>query len=82
MDVRPTGVLKVRVRFHDVDGSLGLAKSSEETIRFASEFVPRGRLQLDNSEVGVTSSGIIFTHMFDTHDKTHGREIADAEFLS
>jgi len=82
MDMRLMGGLKDRVRFHDVDGIFGLAKSSEETIRFASEFVLRGRLQLDNSEVGVAPSGVIFTRVFDTHFKKHGREIADTEFLS
>jgi len=42
MYVRPASGLKVRVRTHDVDSNLRLAKYSEETIRFAINFVPRG----------------------------------------
>jgi len=32
--------------------------------------------------VGFAPSGVIFTRVFDAHHKTHGREIADTEFLS
>jgi len=43
MYLRPASGLKVRVRAHDVDSNLCLTKDSVETIRFAIDFVPRGR---------------------------------------
>jgi len=53
--------LPVRVRVHDVNCLLCLFEDSGKTIRLSFNFVPRGGLELDNSEVSVVPGCVIST---------------------
>ena len=64
---RPASGLEVRVRVHDVNSLLCLFEDSAKTIRFSFNFLPRGGLGFDNSEVSVVSGCVILTRKFNAH---------------
>ena len=74
--------LQVRVRVHDVNCLLCLFEDSAKTIRLSFNFLPRGGIELDNSEVSVVPGCVISTHKFNAHHKTHVSEIADTKVLT
>jgi len=64
---RPASGLEVRVRVHDVNSLLCLFEDSAKTIRLSFNFLPRGGLEFDNSEVSVVSGCVILTREFNAH---------------